>query len=278
MCRRPGRIWGRLPGRWTRIHCAGASPGIRRRTNIEPGAGRGASGEVSAATARADRRRRLRSRRVPCLLRSAGCRRSSGSTDMVDSRVARARLMRKSDPSLPLAGAGQLGPRTLDRSQLADDDADEQQQDNAQVLGRVADGECVARLDQQEVIDQKRPDRRNDRARACRSSGHTARPPRGTRTTALGTSNTSCSHATMSVATASDGIATANNRASGRQWILLTTESYAAPDQPMSGPRPSNAVWLPAGVRFPPKCQTRTRECRFGRLCSASTADPLTSL
>ena len=59
----------------------------------------------------------------------------------------------------------------LERRELADDDAHEQQQDDAQVLARVGDRERVARVDEQEVVEQERGDGADNRSGSATDDG-----------------------------------------------------------------------------------------------------------
>jgi hypothetical protein len=66
-------------------------------------------------------------------------------------------------PCLPFARPGHLGSRPLEGDQLADDEADEQEQEEVHPLGGILDRERVQRQDEQEVVEQKRGDGGNDR-------------------------------------------------------------------------------------------------------------------
>ena len=71
-----------------------------------------------------------------------------------------------------LALAGQRPRRTLAllTGETTDDRPEDQQQEQVQPLGRVTDGERVEGLDEQEVVQEERPDRGRDRR--CRAGHH----------------------------------------------------------------------------------------------------------
>ena len=54
------------------------------------------------------------------------------------------------------------GAVALAAGQAADDDTDDEQEEQVQPLGRIADRERVERLDEEEVVDEERADRRRD--------------------------------------------------------------------------------------------------------------------
>ena len=74
-------------------------------------------------------------------------------------------------PRLALACDRVLGSSPLQRGKLADNDSDEQQEEQVHELARLRDGERVAWVDEQEVVEEERRDRREDRAPRPRHDG-----------------------------------------------------------------------------------------------------------
>ena len=89
----------------------------------------------------------------------------------VDSRDGERPADPEQRPRLALARDRVLGSSALQRGQLADDDPDEQQQEQVHELARLRDGERVAWVDEQEVVEEERRDRREDRAPRPRHDG-----------------------------------------------------------------------------------------------------------
>ncbi len=71
-------------------------------------------------------------------------------------------------PRLPLPRDRDPGPRPLQCGQVAHHDRHEHEQDEAEPLARVADGERVIGLGEEEVVDEEGPDRRDEGARRSR--------------------------------------------------------------------------------------------------------------
>ena len=147
-------------------HRAGVSSGVRCRTLIdagEPGAGSIGLGVGCHPFARV-----VGAKRDPDALhrasRRAGCRRSRAGPRGVDSRCASARLTWNSARASRSRAFAISVRDALEGDELADDDADEQQQDEVQPLVRVGDGERVQRQDEQEVVEHERRDGGDDRA------------------------------------------------------------------------------------------------------------------
>ena len=82
-----------------------------------------------------------------------------------------ARLTREEREGLTLALAGYLRSRSLRSGQLADDDADEEQQHDAQPDARLVHRERVARLGEEEVVEDEGGDGGGDRAGSAADDG-----------------------------------------------------------------------------------------------------------
>ena len=91
----------------------------------------------------------------------------TGSTAGVDARVASARLTWNSARASRSRATASSARVALERGELADDDADEQQQEEVHELAGLGHGERVARIDEQEVVEQERRDRRDDARPTC---------------------------------------------------------------------------------------------------------------
>ena len=151
----PARRLARAVAACTRVHSAGTSPGRRPRTCVDGG-------------------RRARSRPAcPRRRRSATSIQARRASTRVEQHVEiagwavtgpRRRGQREADPEqrkrLALAGDRRLGPVPLSTGQTADDDPDDEQEEQVEPLLRVLDRERVARLDEQEVVQEEGADRR----------------------------------------------------------------------------------------------------------------------
>ena len=117
-----------------RTHCAGSSPGVRRRTYCRPPAGCAPSAGLAATTrsVASSEPSEIQTRSMPVWSRRIST--ISVKAAGVDSRVASARLSAEQRARLALAIAGDLRPRALERGELADHDSDEQQEQHRDPL------------------------------------------------------------------------------------------------------------------------------------------------
>ncbi len=159
----------RIVAVWIVCQRAGASPGVRRRQQVARRARQGAVGRRVGQPARplAGGRRGLAG--------EPGSVESSGRAD--DRRDPGERVGRRGPggqlaadvehrAGFALAGPGVVRARPELRCQLADEEADHEEQGEVEPLARVVDGERVDGLDEEVVVGQERSDCRDHRAGA----------------------------------------------------------------------------------------------------------------
>ena len=163
------------PGRrWTRTHWAAGRPGCAAEhlldagLDVRPDPSPCRRTDLLARVVRPERDPDVRD--MPDLVPEEQ-RRWAQDASRVDGRVASSRLTREQRARLALARLRDVGARPLERRQLPDDDADEQEQDEVEPLARVGDREGVQRGDEEEVVEQERADGGDDRAGGARDVG-----------------------------------------------------------------------------------------------------------